>query len=243
MSERERPTNTQIVDVDLTAAETAKSPEFAALIEEAKALPEGSDTGAIDLMAKAATMHLSDIQVDVLLKAIHKSTGIGLRVLRPGWKAIIERAKQEEWEANANARARAKAEEEARRAREKEERRKRLWVSCGKIAVSATLLEDVEKVAHQLGVVGEGPGTRAIYLTCTSRMLTDAAVRLLRLGAPASGKNLVAEKVFRLIPEAAIIQVSSSSPKALAYFGGEDPDALKGKIIYVPEAADSRRAT
>ena len=67
-------------------------------------------------------------------------------------------------------------------------------------------------------------------------MLADAAVRLLRLGAPASGKNLVAEKVFRLIPEAAIIQVSSSSPKALAYFGGEDPDALRGKIIYVPEA-------
>jgi hypothetical protein len=39
---------------------------------------------------------------------------------------------------------------------------------------------------------------------------------------------LVAEKVFLLMLESAVIQVSSSSPKALAYFGGEDPDALKG---------------
>ena len=238
MSDSERPAGSQIVDIDIAIAaeETAKSPEFAKLIEKARALEKGDDRGAIDIMTKAAVMHLSTIQVDVLLKAIHKASGIGMRALRAGWKTILERAEKEEWEANANARARAKAEAEAQKAREKEERRKRLWVSCSKIAMSATLLEDMEEVAHQLGVVGEGAGIRAIYLTCSSRMLSEAAVRLLQLGAPASGKNLVAEKVFLLMPDGAVIQVSSSSPKALAYFGGEDPDALKGKILYVPEA-------
>ena len=72
MSDSETPLGAQIVEIDLTAEETAKSPEFAKLIEEAKALPIGSDTGAIGLMARAAMMHLSDIQVDVLLKAIRK---------------------------------------------------------------------------------------------------------------------------------------------------------------------------
>ena len=42
--------------------------------------------------------------------------------------------------------------------------------------------------------------------------------------------------MLRFIPEGAVVQVSGSSPKVLAYYGGEDPDALKHKIIYIPEA-------
>ena len=95
---------------------------------------------------------------------------------------------------------------------------------------------DMETVAHKLGVVSESAGVRALYLTCASRLIADEAVRLLRLGAPASGKNLVVEKVLELIPEEAVVQISGSSPKALAYFGGADPDALKHKIVYIPEA-------
>ena len=235
MSDGEKP-STQIVDIDLTAEETAKSPEFAKLIEEAKALPEGSDTGALDLMAKAAMMHLSDIQVDVLLRAIHKSTGIGLRQLRPGWKLLLKRAREEEWEANAAERARARAEQEARWQHEREKEREQLWASCKGIAESKTLLADMEAAAHKLGVVNEGAGIRAAYLTATSRLLLDDAVRLLRLGAPASGKNHPVEKVLMLIPQSAVVHVSGSSPKVLAYYGGDDPDALQHKIIYIPEA-------
>jgi hypothetical protein len=78
---------------------------------------------------------------------------------------------------------------------------------------------------------------RALYLTYTSRLLAVEAVRLLRLGAPASGKNLVVEKTLMFIPSDSVVQFSGSSPKALAYYGGDDPDALKQKIVYIPEAA------
>jgi hypothetical protein len=99
------------------------------------------------------------------------------------------------------------------------------------------LLQDFEAAAHKLGVVGESAGVRALYLTYTSRLLADDAVRLLRLGAPASGKNLVAEKTLTFIPPDSVVQFSGSSPKALAYYGGDDPDALKHRIVYIPEAA------
>jgi hypothetical protein len=60
---------------------------------------------------------------------------------------------------------------------------------------------------------------------------------LLRLGSTASGKNYPVEVVLRLIPEDAVIQVSGASAKVLPYYGGSNnPDALKHKIVYIPEA-------
>jgi hypothetical protein len=61
---------------------------------------------------------------------------------------------------------------------------------------------------------------------------------LLRRGAAASGKNHVADTVFNLIPEESIVAAIGGSPKSLAYFGGVDAvDALKHKLLYIPEAA------
>ena len=105
-----------------------------------------------------------------------------------------------------------------------------------RIAMSKKLLEDAETVARQLGVVGEGASVRQLYLTYASRLLSDDSVRLLRLGAPAAGKNLVVEKMLELVPSECVIRFSGASPKALAYYGGADPNAFKGKIIYIPEA-------
>jgi hypothetical protein len=39
-----------------------------------------------------------------------------------------------------------------------------------------------------------------------------------------------------LIPSECVIRFSGASSKALAYFGGADPNTFKGKIIYIPEA-------
>ena len=102
--------------------------------------------------------------------------------------------------------------------------------------MSKMLLADVEGVAHQLGVVGEGASVRQLYLTYASRLLSDDSVRLLRLGAPAAGKNLVVERTLELIPSESVIRFSGASPKALAYYGGAAPNIFKGKIIYIPEA-------
>ena len=172
----------------------------------------------------------------MLIKAIHKSTKLGIRMMRAAWKVLVERAKAEAWTDGAAERERTKAAQEARWQHEREQERDRLWASCKRLAESKALLKAMERTAHRLGVVNEGQGVRAAYLTCTSRLLASTAIRLLRLGAPASGKNLVIEKVFALIPASAIVQVSGSSPKSLAYYEGDDPDALKHKIVYVPEA-------
>jgi hypothetical protein len=95
------------------------------------------------------------------------------------------------------------------------------------IAESPILLQGMEAVAHEAGVVGEGAAIRALYLTYASRLLAGEAVRLLRLGASASGKNLVVEKTLPFIPDDVVVQISGSSPKSLPYYGGDDPDAFK----------------
>ena len=56
-----------------------------------------------------------------------------------------------------------------------------------------------------------------------------------------SGKNFVSDVVTGLAPPEALIHLNSGSAKALQYYGGDDEDALVGKILYVPEAAGLAR--
>jgi hypothetical protein len=235
-SDSEKP-GVLIVEVDISADEEPQSPAFDALLEEARALKPGDMESILGLLAKAARLHLSALEADALVKTIHKSTGLTITALRKTLKTLKEKAQEDEWNAGASQRDRARAAREAQRERERKEERERLWTSCSQIAMSKVLLAAMEALAHELGVVGEGAGVRAAYLTCASRLLAEDAIRLLRLGAPASGKNVVIEIVFRFIPADAIVHVSGGSPKSLPYYDGADnEDALKHKIIYIPEA-------
>jgi hypothetical protein len=223
---------------DLVPIVAASRPEnFADLLKAAKSLKPGDAAGVVALFVKVAAVGLSGVQADMLIKAIAKATGAGIKTLRKTWAEAQEEEQRRAGEAGAPERMREAAEKEARRKRLGEEERERLWNSCRAIAESKALLAEMESAAHKLGVVGEGAGVRALYLAYTSRLLVDDAVRVLRLGAPASGKNLVVEKTLMFIPEHSLAQFSGSSPKALAYFGGDNPDALKHKVIYIPEAA------
>jgi hypothetical protein len=220
-----------------SAGEEARSPTFAALMEEARALKPGDDTAVIGLLVKGAALHLNEMQADFLLKAIRKATGMGLKLLRKTWKFWQDEiAKREEAEGR-EARERTAADWAAKAAEARRQYRDRLYESCRHIAESRTLLADMEEVVHALGAVGESASIRQLYLVCVSRLLDDEAARLLRVGAPSSGKNLVVEKVLKLIPNGEVVPFSGSSPKALAYYGGLDDGALKGKIVYIPEAA------
>ena len=69
------------------------------------------------------------------------------------------------------------------------------------------------------------------------RLHRSGAISLLRRGAPASGKNYLIEVVISLLPPESVIVCSSTSDKALAYYGGDDPGALKHKLVYIPEAS------
>jgi Toprim domain len=202
----------------------------------AGALESGDHARVMALLARAAAIGLSSLQADMLVKAVQKTTDIGIKNLRKTLANETEEARLKAWKAGAAERERAAVAQEAARRRKIEEERARLWDSCLRIAMSKKLLEDAESVSRELGLVGEGASVRQLYLTYASRMLIDDSVRLLRLGAPAAGKNLVVEKMLELVPTESVIRFSGASPKALAYYGGADPNAFKGKIIYIPEA-------
>ena len=96
---------------------------------------------------------------------------------------------------------------------------------------------------HELGVVGESASIRGAYLAASSRLSSRSAFCLLRRGAAAGGKNFLFSKTFALIPDDSVMRMSSGSPLSLVYYGDEDEDAFKHKVIYMPEAAFSRSAT
>jgi hypothetical protein len=210
---------------------------FAACLETARMLDPGDDAMVTALLAKAAALGVSDVQADMLIKAMAKATGVGLKALRRAWAKAIADLVNARRAADAPKQAQREAEARLEAALKREAERARLSASCSTLANSPTLLAEIEKVAHRLGLVNEGAAARAVYLVYVSRLLADGAVRLLRSGASASGKNIVVELTLPLIPEDAVVQISASSPKSLAYFGGVDqPDALKHKIVYIPEA-------
>ena len=115
----------------------------------------------------------------------------------------------------------------------------RLWASCQSIAESKTLLADMERLVHRMGLVGEGAAIRGTYIAGSSRLLRRLAISFLRRGAAASGKNVQINKVLDLFPEKSVIRITSATPQALIYEGEDenDVDALKHKIIVIEEAA------
>jgi hypothetical protein len=188
-------------------------------------------------LKRAAELGLTGIQVEMLIVEIHARTKNSKTTLKRAFAAFEkivadEKAKTEE-EERKNAQATAAAQQQKMR----DEERERLLKSCKTIVEVPDLLKIVEGLAHRLlGVVNEGAAVRATYLTGVSRLLESKAVRLLRTGASASGKNYPVEQTLKFFPKHAVVQVSGSSPKSLPYEGGADPDALKHKLLSIPEA-------
>ena len=170
-----------------------------------------------------------------------EALGVSIPAARKFWKDAASAAR----EAAAAEAVRRADEQRAESERESVEQRQaaaaderdRLWSSCREIAESPTLLADMEKLVHELGVVGEGTSIRGAYLAASSRLCRRNALCLLRRGAAAGGKNFLVSKALRLIPDDAVIHMTSGSPLSLVYYGDGDEDAFKHKVIYIPEAA------
>jgi hypothetical protein len=205
-------------------------------LKAAQALQEGDEAGLRTVLARAAEMGITDLQAEVLISVLHVATGIGKRPIKAAWRIFKEKAVEEKKAAEAKEYARRAAEYAAQAQAAHDAERDRLWASCSWIALNADLLAGVELYAHKAGVVNEGSAVRGAYLVFNSRFLDGEAARLLRLGASSAGKNLPVEKTLPFIPWDAWIQISGASPKSLPYYGGDDPDALKHKIVYIPEA-------
>ena len=95
----------------------------------------------------------------------------------------------------------------------------------------------MEKIARKLGLVGEGASLRGAYLTASSRFNEDAPSASCGAARRPAARIFCSTRRSRSSPTSDIIRVSSGSPLSLVYYGSEDEDALKHKIVYVPEAA------
>ena len=189
--------------------------------------------GAKHLIEAGVFAKASRIEADQIIKALAKALGVPKAGVEELWRNAGYRAQIRNAPTEKDVATRREAER-----RECEAKRSAIYERCKNIATNPRLLIAMTDVVARLGVVAERGAILATYLTATSRLCRRRAISLLRRGAAASGKNHVADTVFNLIPEESIVPAIGGSPKALAYFGGvEAVDALKHKLIYIPEAA------
>jgi hypothetical protein len=151
-------------------------------------------------------------------------------------KRIEEKCAKETQERAARAAAGPSPAELKQLEMEKNNLRATLWNKCQHIAQSPTLMADFVSVAHRYGVVAEEHAIKTAYLSATSRLAIKEVLNMVREGAAAGGKSFVTDNVLDLIPKEDVIELTTTSPMALIYKGGDDADFLKHKIISIAEA-------
>jgi hypothetical protein len=215
------------------------------LLGRIAALDGMDESGVRAIVVDAVKAGFSELAVETLIKPLAKKLGFTESRTRKFWEKIEKeiKAAQEELEtkkreALAGEEREAKVREMARKLEEERAAtRQQLESSCREIANDPELLSRLAKIARKAGVVGENDSLRGAYIAASSRFNCRKAMCLLRRGAPAGGKSHVTDRILLFIPEEDVVRVSSGSPLSLVYYGGEDEDALKHKIIYVAEAA------
>jgi hypothetical protein len=112
-------------DLVVVAVEAAPD-SFEDCIRTAEALKRGDAAGVIEVLTRAAAIDLSRLQTDMLIEAIAKATGVGLKALRQTWAKMQAEEERKAWSAGAAERARRVAEKEAQRQRERDEEREQM---------------------------------------------------------------------------------------------------------------------
>jgi hypothetical protein len=206
-------------------------------------LKPADEEGAWQIVAAALVSNLSGLQIETLFKPLAKALGVTPTVAKKFWKETVAKIRLEAKPPplSPEEQERRDEEEAERRARElnkaRTDEREQLWNSCSALATRPSLLADMEGLVHRMGMMGEGISIRGEYIAMSSRLNRTRSICLLRRGAPAGGKYYLIDKVLELIPGDSVIRISSGSPLSLVYFGGGDEDALKYKVLYIPEAA------
>jgi hypothetical protein len=191
---------------------------------------------AQDLLVGEIVSHLGDLA---------KNNGGGKGPDKPSvkkhWDKVgktVEAQMKIEAAVKAKAEAEQKAKEEAEKARrEKDELRAELWKKCRDVAERKDLVDYIVDLTHRRGVIGEEQGIRISLLSTTSRLCLQQALNMLRRGAAAAGKNYVLERVLSYLPPDSVIRITMASATAFFYYDVDNENSLKGKVIYVAEAA------
>jgi hypothetical protein len=175
---------------DLVVVGPPTSP-YEALLRDAEALRKNDEAGLRTILKRAAELEpeLDGLQLDTLFNTLRDATGHGKKTIKAVWEAFKKQADKERAAKAEEERLRRAADYAAKAKGARDAERARLLASCSVIAESALLLEAVTETAHLIGVVNEDANIKALYLTCSSRLLAEDAIRILRTGASASGKN------------------------------------------------------
>ena len=112
------------------------------------------------------------------------------------------------------------------------EERSEAWGECADLARSPSILDELDRVLTEMGVVGERRGAKLVYLALTSRLL-DRPVSVAVKGPSAGGKSFITESVSKLFPPAAYYALTAMSDRALAYSN----EPLKHRHLVIYEAA------
>jgi DNA primase catalytic core len=94
------------------------------------------------------------------------------------------------------------------------------------------LFERIEGDMDLLGYVGEGINKKLLYLAASSRLLDDP-LSVLVVSESSAGKSALIETVRRMMPDEAVVAMSSLSDQALHYLG---EDGLLHKFLVMGEA-------
>jgi DNA primase len=97
---------------------------------------------------------------------------------------------------------------------------------------SPTLFDDIASDMDAVGYVGEEVNKLVVYVAAVSRLLEKPLSVYVQAGS-SSGKSFLIETVRRLLPQEAVLAISSFSDQALNYMKQED---LEGKVMLMGEA-------
>jgi DNA primase len=100
-----------------------------------------------------------------------------------------------------------------------------------KVLQSENLLQKLNELIGQTGVVGEEDNRLIAWTVFTSR-LTNNPLHIICLGASGTGKTYLQEKIAELIPKQHKVSFTASTENALYYVGKTD---LKHKVIIIED--------
>jgi hypothetical protein len=90
---------------------------------------------------------------------------------------------------------------------------------------------------RRLGLVGESRNAAVLYIVAVSALLERPLNAILK-GESSAGKNYLASRVLKLIPEDGVVEITSSSKTAWNY----GADSFKHRVVYLQERNDATGA-
>jgi hypothetical protein len=165
---------------------------FRELVDRTKRLKKFDDDGARALILDALGRELTASNVALLSAAMRQALGMSAKYIKALWTELSAERNAKALPSKEDLTAEREKAAHALRVRAEMEaaaERERLEQSCRDIAESPTLLADMEALVHDLGVVGESSAICGTYLTLSSRLCLEGAIRMLRRGAASAGKN------------------------------------------------------